>query len=122
MATAMQRPCRPLLVKLTNKKVLVSDNTDSHEKRKTPAIGRSFTSIQMVHTHTHPTAVGYLFAQPKGWNSKGKIAEQRTGQITQSKCQREPVMEIKGHLQIPEEAPLHVPWDQVSHHEPVDGP
>ena len=33
-------------------KILVSDNTDSHEKRKAPATGRGFTSIQMVHTHT----------------------------------------------------------------------
>ena len=35
-------------------KILVSDKTDSHEKRKAPATGRGFTSIQMVHTHTPP--------------------------------------------------------------------
>ena len=75
----------------------------------------------MVHTHT-PPQWGIFFEQLKGWSRKGKIAEQRTGQITQSKCQRKSAMEIKGHLQIPEEAPLHVPWDQVSHHEPVDEP
>ena len=52
----------PLLVKLTKKRFLVSDNTDSHEKRKTPAKGRSFTSIQMVHTHTPPQWGGKLRA------------------------------------------------------------
>ena len=85
------------------------------------AKSRSFTSIQMVHTHT-PPQWGIFLRSRKVGDRKGKIAEQRTGQITQSKCQRKPAMEIKGHLQIPEEAPLRVPWDQGSHYEPVDEP
>ena len=68
---------------------------------------RSFTSIQMVHTHTPPQWGIFLHSPKVGFERK--IAEQRTGQITQSKCQRKSAMEIKGHLQIPEEAPLHVP-------------
>ena len=75
----------------------------------------------MVHTHTPPRWGIFLRSQKVG-DRKGKIAEQRTGQITQSKCQRELAMEIKGRLQIPEGAPLHVPLDRGSHGEQVDEP
>ena len=44
----------PLLVQLTKRKSLVSDILKIEKTEKTPVTGRSFTSIQMVHTHTPP--------------------------------------------------------------------
>ena len=73
----------------------------------------------MVHTHTPPQWGIFLRSRRVGDRSR-KIAEQRTGKFTQSKCQRKHAMEIKDPHQIPEGSPLHVPVDQESHGEPID--
>ena len=54
--------CTPCLKIALDIKPVAWDNcTEDDKPWKIVSQIRSFTSIQMVHTHTHPTAVGYLF-------------------------------------------------------------
>ena len=106
-----QRCCTPLLVKLTNKRVLISDNTDSHEKRKNEKHRRKVEVLHLFRwfTHTpHRSGVSFCGAErlevAKGRSLSNGLSE------NESKCQRKHAMESKALIRFLRELHFMCRW------------